>query len=105
MKQLLPILRPYRWMALVAAVLVFTRPSRNLPAHVDGEHRRLRRRPWRHGTHLSVGAVMVVVAAFGMTAAFFGARLAALVAVGFARDLRNRLFPTSPPFRCTSLTR
>src|SRR5690606_24206833 len=44
------------------------------------------------GHILRMGGVMLMVTAFGMAAAFVGARLASLVAVGFARDLRNRLF-------------
>lgn len=93
MKQLLPIFRPYRWMALAAAILVFTQAlseiylPRLMASIVDlgvvrGDTAHI----------LAVGRVMVVVAAFGMAAAFLGARLAALVAVGFARDLRNRIF-------------
>ncbi len=93
MKQLLPILKPYRWMAVAAAVLVFVQALAeiSLPTLmasivdigvVQGDT----------GHILKVGGVMVIVAASGMIAAFFGARLASLVAVGFARDLRNRLF-------------
>lgn len=41
---------------------------------------------------LSVGSVMLLVAGLGMAAAFVAARLSARTAVGFARDLRNRLF-------------
>ena len=41
---------------------------------------------------LSVGAVMLVVAAFGMSTSFIGARYSSRVAAGFARDLRNRIF-------------
>lgn len=93
MKQLLPIFRPYRWMALIAACLVFAQAlseiflPRLMASIVDygvvvGDT----------GHILSVGRVMVIVAAFGMAAAFLGARLASLVAVGFARDLRNRIF-------------
>src|SRR5690606_37432786 len=93
MKQLFPILKPYRWMAVAAAVLVFVQALAeiSLPTLmasivdigvVQGDT----------GHILKVGGVMVIVAASGMIAAFFGARLASLVAVGFARDLRNRLF-------------
>lgn len=93
MRKLLPILRPYRWMAITAAALVFVQAFSEIylptlmASIVDygvvmGDTRHI----------LAVGAVMVAVAAVGMSAAFMGARLASLVAVGFARDLRNRLF-------------
>lgn len=93
MRKLLPILRPYRWMAVAAAALVFFQALTEIylptlmASIVDvgvvlGDT----------GHILRVGAVMVVVAGAGMFAAFMGARLASLVAVGFARDLRNKLF-------------
>ena len=93
MRQLLPILRPYRWMALGAALLVFAQAFSEIylptlmasivdQGIVYGDTAHI----------LRVGGVMLIVTALGMAAAFVGARLASLVAVGFARDLRNRLF-------------
>jgi len=92
-RELLPILRPYRWMAVAAAVLVFVQalseiflPTLMASIVDDGVVK------GDTGHILAVGGVMVAAAAVGMTAAFVGARLASLVAVGFARDLRNKLF-------------
>ncbi len=93
MRKLLPLLKPYRWMAITAAVLVFLQAlaeiflPRLMASIVDqgivyGDT----------GHILSVGAVMLGVAALGMAAAFVAARLSSRAAVGFARDLRHRLF-------------
>lgn len=93
MRTLLPLLHPYRWMAYIALVLVFLQALSEiyLPTFmasivdegiVYGDTRHI----------LVMGAGMLAVAGGGMIAAFVGARLASRVAVGFARDLRNRIF-------------
>ena len=93
MRKLYFVLRPYRWMALTAAMLTFLQALSEtylptLMASIIDEG--VVRGDTSH--ILSVGLVMVGVAAAGMMAAFMGARLSSLVAVGFARDLRNKLF-------------
>lgn len=93
MRKLLPLLGPYRIMAFIAVILVLTQAVAEvylptlMASIVDegivfGDTRHI----------LSVGGLMLAVAAFGMAASFVGARLASRVAVGFARDLRNKLF-------------
>ncbi len=93
MRKLLPILRPYRWMAICAIVLVLFQALAEIymptlmasivdEGIVSGDT----------GHILSTGAIMLGVAALGMSAAFIGARLSSRVAVGFARDLRNKIF-------------
>lgn len=93
MRRLLPLLRPYRAMAIGSAILVFLQALAeiSLPTLmasivdvgiVNGDT----------GHILRVGGVMLLVAALGMTAAFVGARLASRAAAGFARDMRNKLF-------------
>ena len=106
MKQLLPILRPYRWMALAAALLVFTQAlceiylPRLMASIVDlGVVR------GDTGHILSVGSVMVVVAAFGMAAAFLGRGSPRWSPSGSPVTCAIDSLPTSPTFRCTSLTR
>lgn len=93
MRRLLPLLRPYRWMAAVAALLVLVQAFAEillptLTASIVDEGIVY----GNTGHILRVGAVMLFVAALGMLAAFFGARLASRVSAGFARDLRNGLF-------------
>ena len=93
MRRLLPFLKPYRWMAIGSAVLVFLQAISEvflptlMASVVDngivyGDIAHI----------LKVGAIMLAVAASGMAAAFVAARLSSRTAVGFARDLRNRIF-------------
>lgn len=93
MKRLLLLLRPYRWMAVFAAFLALVQSFTEL--YLPTLTARIVDRGVVFGDTayiLRVGAVMLVVAVASLLAAFVGARFASLVAVGFARDLRSRLF-------------
>ena len=86
-------LGPYRWMAAFAAFLALVQSFTELylptltASIVDRGVV-----PGDAAYILRTGAAMLAVAVASLLAAFVSARYASLVAVGFARDLRSRLF-------------
>ncbi len=86
-------LRPYRWLAVFAAFLALVQSFTEL--YLPTLTASIVDRGVVFGDTayiLRMGAVMLAVATASLLAAFVGARCASLVAVGFARDLRSRLF-------------
>jgi len=87
------LLRPYRWLAVFAAFLALVQSFTEL--YLPTLTASIVDRGVVFGDTayiLRMGAVMLAVATASLLAAFVGARCASLVAVGFARDLRSRLF-------------